>query len=380
MTSSMKTLSWAVLFVVAGLLIRSDDSNSPELRISVTESSESAPTQTEVAFQSAFVEPEGGQPSVHAGTLTQLQDKTILAAWFGGTREGASDVKIYMARLRPDEHVWSVPVVIASPEQTAQDLDRHIAKVGNPVLFADSRGRVWLFYVTVSFGGWSGASVTVRYSDDSGESWSNAERLITSPFLNVSTLVKGCPIECESGHILLPVYHEFLRKFSELLTIRSDGKLVSKKRLTPALGLIQPSVVPLSEKGVRVFYRQNGNRFRTVMTNLIPDISAPGLESVEATDVPNPDSAVSVVRRSNGEFLMVCNPLETGRHKLSLATSADGISWKIVRDIEDSQPPSEFSYPYLVRGIDGEYHLIYTWNRTKMRFASFTEQWLESTP
>jgi predicted neuraminidase len=176
------------------------------------------------------------------------------------------------------------------------------------------------------------------------------------------------------------VYHEFLRKFSELLTISPDGKLVSKKRLTPALGLIQPSVVPLTEKSFRVFYRQNGNRFRTVMTNRIPDISAPGLESIEATSVPNPDSAVSVVRRSNGEFLMVCNPLETGRHKLSLATSSDGISWKIVRDIEESQTESEFSYPYLIRGIEGEYHLIYTWNRTKMRFASFTEQWLESTP
>ncbi len=73
---------------------------------------------------------------------------------------------------------------------------------------------------------------------------------------------------------------------------------------------------------------------------------------------------------------MVCNPTSVGRHKLSLAVSTDGQNWKLIHDIEDSTPPDEFSYPYLIKGDSGDYHLIYTWKRTKMRHVVFNERWL----
>ena len=341
-------------------------------------SSTAAATEKNPELQ--FIQPTGGPPAVHAGTITRLHDGRLLAAWFAGTREGANDVHILMSSLASSASEWSEPTAIATREQTTDELNRYIAKLGNPILFADSRKRVWLFYVTVSMGGWSGSSITLKYSDDDGVTWSPAERLVTSPFLNISTLVKGCPMECESGHLLLPVYHEFIRKFGEAIVISPEGLLVSKIRLTAEQGAIQPWIVPIDRQASMAFYRQSEHQKKLVLMNRLDNVFNSDCGSIKSTDVPNPDAAIAVIRRTNGEYLMACNPVESGRHRLSLATSQNGLDWKIIRDVEASDPPAEFSYPYLIQGVRGEYHLVYTWNRTQMRYLAFDERFLENAP
>lgn len=382
MTVDCSSIAWGILVLACSGLLLTHDSESETLQFSefelVTSVSPKAGKDAVAKPQLSFIRPPEGPPSVHSGTITRLQDGQLLAAWFGGTREGASDVRIFLSRRAPDASEWSASTTIASREQTTEDLNRHIAKIGNPILFADSRDRIWLFYVTVSFGGWSGSSITVRYSDDAGDSWSRAKRLVTSPFLNVSTLVKGCPIECESGHLLLPVYHEFVRKFGEALIVDPDGNLQSKIRLTAVRGAIQPWIVPLNRHASMAFFRQSGHANRSVLMSHMSNVLASDIGPLEATQVPNPDSAVAVIRRHNGELLMACNPIDSGRHRLSLATSVDGVNWKMVRHVEVSDPPDEFSYPYLIRGASGKYHLVYTWNRTRMRYLEFDEEWLEN--
>ena len=365
--------------VSVGLLLT--DSREPvSLRFREPQFPAGTGSQTSRAPSLQFILANGGPPAVHAGTITQLHDGRLLAAWFAGTREGASDVEIVMSSLAPGDSDWSIPTSIATREQTAEELNRYIAKLGNPILFADSRGRVWLFYVTVSMGGWSGSSISLKYSDDNGATWSSAERLVTSPFLNISTLVKGCPIECESGHLLLPVYHEFVRKFGEAMIIDPDGHLVSKIRLTAEQGAIQPWIVPIDNQGSMAFYRQSEYHQKQVLVNQLNDVFNSDCGPVKLADVPNPDAAIAVIRRENGEYLMACNPVEVGRHRLSLATSQDGLNWKIIRDVEASDPPAEYSYPYLIQTARGQYHLVYTWNRTKIRYLAFDEHWLENAP
>ena len=362
-----------------GLLL-TNASEPIALRFAEAQLPSSTAAETETTPELRFIQPTGGPPAVHAGTITRLHDGRMLAAWFAGKREGASDVHILMASLAPGATEWSTPTTVVTREQTTDELNRYIAKLGNPILFADSRQRVWLFYVTVSMGGWSGSSITLKYSDDDGATWTAAERLVTSPFLNISTLVKGCPIECESGHLLLPVYHEFIRKFGEAIVISPQGQLVSKIRLTAEQGAIQPWIVPIDRQASVAFYRQSGHQKKLVLMNHLDNVLNSDCSSIDSTDVPNPDAAIAVVRRPNGEYLMACNPLESGRHKLSLATSQDGQHWKMIRDIEVSDPPAEFSYPYLIKGARGEYHLVYTWNRTQMRYLAFDEHWLENAP
>lgn len=96
-------------------------------------------------------------------------------------------------------------------EQTQKDLNRYIKKLGNSVVTIDDSKRFWLFYVSVSVGGWTGSSINVKWSDD-GIQWTPAKRLITSPFLNLSTLVKGNPIIYSNGHLLVLAYHEFIMR------------------------------------------------------------------------------------------------------------------------------------------------------------------------
>lgn len=368
-----------VLAANAGLLLTGD--RSPvDLKFAESELAPGKVAQTASDPGLSFVQPNGGPPAVHAGTITHLHSGRMLAAWYAGTREGTRDVRILMSSLTPETSAWSEPTTVATREQTAKDLNRYISKLGNPILFTDSKNRVWLFYVTVSVGGWSGSSITMRYSDDEGATWSSARRLVTSPFLNISTLVKGCPIECETGHLLLPVYHEFIQKFSEVIVISPEGNLTSKIRIIAQNGAIQPWVVPIDRQSSLAFYRPSLHHQKWIMMNRLSNSFVSECAATEFTNIPNPDAGIAVIRRSNGEFLMACNPMESGRNKLSLATSKDGLDWKVIRDVEVGDASDEFSYPYLIQAARGEYHLVYTWNRTRVRYVSFNETWLEMHP
>src|SRR5262249_39394169 len=150
--------------------------------------------------------PNASAPSVHSATAIELSDGTLRAFWYGGTREGASDVAIYTSAYSGG--AWTPESVIVRREQAQRQLQRYLRKLGNPVAGRDPRGRVWLFYVSVSVGGWAGSSINAIVSDDEGKTWSAPRRLITSPFFNISTLVKGPLVQLADGTIALPVYHE----------------------------------------------------------------------------------------------------------------------------------------------------------------------------
>ncbi|MEA1889008.1 MAG: exo-alpha-sialidase, partial [Pseudomonadota bacterium] len=80
------------------------------------------------------------------------------------------------------------------------------------------------------------------------------------------------------------------------------------------------------------------------------------------------------------------NDLKNDRNQLALAVSTDkGLSWQKRFQLESSGPDedgvkSEFSYPYLYRSINGEFHLVYTWQRRRIAYANFNRAWLEQLP
>ena len=235
-----------------------------------------------------------------------------------------------------------------------------------------------LFYVTVSVGGWSGASVTFRTSTDEGESWSEPRRLITSPFLNVSTLVRGPLVHLEDGSRWLPIYHEFLGKFSELLHLDPDGRVLDKVRLTAGRSSLQPVVVPRDGSSATVFLRTTGASPRRVLTATTDDGGA-HWDPARAIAVPNPDAAVSALRLSSGETLLAFNDSTIDRGNLTLALSTDGETWERVRvlDPPDTSVASpRFAYPWLLEGKDGVLHLLYTWDRTRIVHERFSRDWL----
>ncbi len=107
----------------------------------------SAPAALQAASQEAspgllraeFVFESVPFPSVHASTIVETGEG-LIAAWFGGTREGAQDVGIWMSRYVAGE--WTEPFEVATGIQS--DDTRY--PCWNPVLFAAPDGVVTLFY------------------------------------------------------------------------------------------------------------------------------------------------------------------------------------------------------------------------------------------
>ncbi len=358
----------------------------------------------------------------HAASLVELSDGRIRAFWFQGSREGAQDVEIFSAVFDPEKNHWGMESSIANREETQHSLLRYVKKLGNPVAQRAADGTLWLFYVTVSLGGWAGSSITAITSKDDGTTWSPARRLVTSPFLNISTLVKGTPFFYSDGSLGLPVYHEFIDKFGELLRISGSGEIVDKQRLSSGNVTLQPVMLIKNPQQATVMMRYSGASPRRVIATATEDAGQHW--SVPAkTALANPDAAVSGVVLPDGRILLALNDTEEGRGALSLVISSDGgATWKTVYQLEDQRgqntDPShyvqlaaelarateagiadatlyaesakhnkctaqscgfEFSYPYLIQTRTGDFHLVYTWNRSFIKHVWFTRAWLDQS-
>jgi predicted neuraminidase len=371
LTSLLFGLALAAALVPA--LLRSGGTEAPVFARAEYELPTPAPQPP--LFRRGFVSPEGLTAAVHSGTLVELPGDSLLAAWFGGSREGAADVAIYGARR--DASGWSDPLVLTDRAASQRELGRSLRKLGNPVLMRDAGGRIWLFYVTVSLGGWSTSSISYKVSADGGRHWSPARRLVTSPFFNISTLIRARPLHYADGGIALPAYHELAGKFSELLRLDPAGRVLAKFRLSAGRSAIQPSVVSTGPHRALAFFRRVGDSPRRVLAAESGD-GGNTWTTPKPTDLPNPNAGVAALRTPNGEFLLAYNHSEQDRGSLSLALSSDGLQWRKLIDLERGGQEDEFSYPFLIRSRAGEYHLIYTWQRRRMAHIRFNDAWLES--
>lgn len=302
--------------------------------------------------------------SCHASTLAELPDGRIFCAWFGGTREGARDVGIYGAFRSASG--WSEPLLIVSRETAQKELGRSIRKLGNPVLhFQD--GKLHLFFVSVSIGGWSGSCVNHALLDENGKLIpGSVRRLRLSPFLNLSNLVRCPALPLANGEIDLPIYHEFKQKFARMVRLSPDGKVLSTTQIA-APSAIQPCVVPVSEKEAFAI-------MRTPEKGPIPAAQTQNgggsWRSLPPLPIFNPDSSVALLRLNDGRFLLVGNP-EEGRGTLNLWISEGPTfeKWVLLQELEKT-PKCEFSYPFMIQGKDGTVHLSYTWKREAIAYRT----------
>jgi predicted neuraminidase len=356
----------------------------------------------------------------HAASLVELGDGSVRAFWFAGSQEGASDVEIRSAIYDNNEDSWGPEQTVVTRPETQHGLMRYVKKLGNPVAYRGADGTLHLYYVTVSLGGWAGSSITTVTSNDDGASWSAPRRLITSPFMNISTLVKGTPIEFSDGQMGLPIYHEFIGKFGELLRIDQSGDVVDKIRLSHGKQSLQPIVLIQSPDEAITLMRYAGEPPKRVWATTTSDAGA-HWTATRKTSLANPDSAISGVTLPDGTLLVVANDSERGRNTLSLLASTDrGDGWTTLFRLEQ-QPAElttpdryaqtladlasktesgladaygyaksaqrtkcessgcgfEFSYPYLIRTRNGDFHLVYTWNRSFIKHVRFNLAWLQ---
>jgi len=368
----------AILLVFAGLYLRALDSPAPP---------RFAPPRAaaQVAASPLHLEqllPNSSAASVHAATAAELSDGTLRAFWYGGSREGASDVAIYTSAYAPKARAWEPERALVRREVAQKQLQRHLRKLGNPVAGRDRNGRVWLFFVSVSVGGWAGSAINAIVSEDEGQSWSAPRRLITSPFFNLSTLVKGPLVQLTDGTMALPVYHEMIGKFGELIRLDGEGRVIGKTRLSWGASSLQPVVVPHSESEAVAFMRYAGDPPGRVLLTRTRDGGA-HWTTPEKTVLPNPNSAVGAVLLAGGPLVLAFNNAEQNREELSLALSTDfGATWRLARQLEGESllpraPVAEYSYPWIMQDRAGDVHVLYTWGRSRIKHVVFNRAWLE---
>ena len=333
-------------------------------------------------FQAQFI-PNGKTEAVHCATLVEISGGRLLAFWYGGSHERDPDVCIYSSIFDPQECKWTSERLLISCKEAQEDLGRKIKFLGNPVVIKDEDSKLWLFYVSVSLGGWSGSAINLKTSSDEGKNWSPSRRLVTSPFFNLATLVKGAPFLFEDGTIGLPVYHEFIGKFGELLRLDREGNIIRKTRLSWGRHALQPVIVPITQKTGVGFMRYSGKTLPRLLLVRTTDGGATWSHPVKV-DVPNPNAAVASIRLESGAILLIHNNDADLRCDMTLSYSEDdGNTWRVIYEFEKEEGEScqdhspGFSYPYIIRTQNGDFHLLYSWKSTHIKHVQFNLRWVK---
>ncbi|KAA0694798.1 hypothetical protein DT594_07910 [Halopseudomonas laoshanensis] len=361
---------------------------------------------------------------VHSSSITALPGGNLMSVWFAGSREGAGDVQIRGARFDAATGEWGDEVVLATRDMTRQAVGKPIRKLGNPVVALAPDDRLWMFYVSVSLGGWAGSAINVMVSEDLGTTWSAPRQLITSPFINISTLVRTAPVFHQDGSIGLPVYHEFLGKFPEYLYLDANARVVDKFRIADGDNSLQPTVVPLDDRRAIALLRYAGDEGH-VLATVTADAGQTWSEE-RAIEPWNPNSSLAAVRSHRDTLLVAQNNLADGRFKLTLDESNLSLSdWSLIQTLDESSDAEgdsipidkyvpqlrekfieasgpkrqvlldeyvqmlegrvckrglcdfEYEYPYMVRSDDGRFHIVYSWNNSFIKHVTFNRAWVE---
>ncbi|MDE1940414.1 MAG: exo-alpha-sialidase [Alphaproteobacteria bacterium] len=335
-----------------------------------------------------FVPGSAGFPEAHASTLVELKNGAMMAAWFGGTKEGADDVAIWGA-VRRDGRWSRQQVLVREP---------HIP-CWNPVLFHSATGRLWLYY---KFGPkpseWTAGRL---YSDDEGVSWSAPEHLpagLLGPIrakpllLGDGTILAGSSVESyqswavwiersadngatwqKIGPITLPAASDIpdagaRAAAAEKGPIAHNVDSGIHTKLYPptetTIGIIQPTLIDLGNHHIRLYARAHTRSARIVAADSFDD----GRHWTQGHDIdlPNPNSGIDAVRLRDGRIVMIYNNSYNRRNVLNLAVSRDGEHFRMFRTPEDGE--GQFSYPAMIQARDGSLRMTYTYQRRTIKY------------
>lgn len=326
-------------------------------------------TQQPGYMKSEFIYEKAPFASCHASTIVETKNG-LVAAWFGGTVEGAIDVGIWLSR-----HVagkWTAPVEVA----TGEEENKPRQPTWNPVLFQPKTGPLLLFYKAgPDPRHWWGM---LKTSSDNGQTWSAARRL-TNGILGP---IKNKPVQLENGDLLCPSSTEKpITKDWRLRFERTGDNGETWKSAAPApnpgakeFDAIQPSILQHPGGKLQAVGRTHDKKIFETWSEDNGQTWTP----VTLTDLPNPNSGTDAMTLRDGRHLLVYNHVSRGRSPLNVSLSRDGNTWEAAYVLETE--PGEYSYPAVIQTADSLLHITYTWKRERVKHVILDPSKLKTQP
>lgn len=329
----------------------------------------------------SFVQPPRSHSYCHAPTVCEAPSGRLLLAFYAGQREGAPDSAIFGAVSFDKGKTWSIPKVWVQVPKRA---------VANPRLFVGPDENVWLLF-GVNYGPrWCSGDtyLFVKRSPDEAETWYDMELFHGQKGL----LGKNKPFH-ENDLWVFPLEWEhswsaaFLRSEDNGQTMELTGDLGRSINAH----LIQPALVKLRDGRLRAYMRsQEGWIFTSDSWDNGKSWTLP-----QASEIPNNNSGIDVLRTRSGLLLLACNPvglLETPKPVeagwpeelpvgfmhwgprsplVLLVSDNDGENWSLEIILEQGE--GEYSYPSLIQGEKGIIHVVYTYRRMFIAHVAISE-------
>ena len=301
-------------------------------------------------------------PQCHASTIAEAS-AGLVAAWFGGTREGGADVGIWLSRH--DGKAWSSPVEVANGIQSPEK--RY--PCWNPVLFQPTGGPLLLFYkVGPNPRTWWGMLITSR---DGGKTWSAPRKLGKDDRVgHLIGPVKNKPVQLKDGSILCgsSTEHRGWRvHFERTVDLGKTWEVIGPIHDGRQFGAIQPTILTCGGGRLRALCRSR----QSVIAQSASADGGRTWSKVTATKLPNPNAGIDAVTLADGRHVLVYNHTRRGgefpssRNMLNVAVSPDGKAWRPVLTLERAK--GEFSYPAVIQAADGKVHVTYTYLRRSVK-------------
>lgn len=326
-------------------------------------------------LQSEYLFDPAPHPQCHSSTLVETPTG-LVAAWFGGTKEGNPDVGIWLTRQV--KGLWLPPVEVANGAETEDPRVNCL----NPVLFQVPEGPLILFYKT---GKWWAYQ---KLSTDGGATWSKAERLYNGLF----GPVKNKPVLLKDGSILSPTSVEIPSPQGRCWRVHFERSVNGGKTweyIGPVndgeeIQAIQPSILFHPNNRLQALGRTQQGRLFEIWS----EDGGMSWGKMTLMELPNNNSGTDAVTLKDGRHLLVYN--HTGnrpdidrpsgfRSPLNVAVSKDGKSWEAALVLE-TEPKKEFSYPAIIQTSDGLVHITYTWKREFIKHVVLDPAKLVSQP
>lgn len=285
-----------------------------------------------------------GAPFAHASTLLKMPNGKLICAWYGGSKEGGEDTRIYYS-IRTGG-LWSYPKKLETGFNTAH---------WNPVLQLTAQNKVRLYFKSNGHSkNWQGYYCE---SSDCGRSWSKVYNIALDTDngvpLSASGPVKNKCLTTSGGLLLAPNSYEtdtsrraVIEYSTDGETWHNSGEIVGYDDDGKEVKIIQPTLWESDDGSVHALMRSAEN-FMYRADSLDGGVT---WSSAYRTSLGNNNSGFDLVETDDGLLWMVCNPsvMTYFRSPLVVYVSADdGNSWEPAIDLVKIVGP-EFSYPSII--------------------------------